>query len=480
MSQHLNRTNVPAHLLINTSELETSIVHIGLGNFHRAHLAVYTAKANDSWGIAAYSFRNENLVAELKNQDNLYSVLEIGPDTEAASIPNIHTEFIVGYDQANYVSELISSPKTKIVSLTVTEAGYYIDNAIGTLNLNHPDIQNDLAGKSPRTIFGLITNGLIQRGQLPLTILSCDNISHNGDTTRKLLLEFVAKVNTDLVEFIHQYVSFPNSMVDRIVPGTENKHQEMSLERLGVTDFVPVPCEQFSMWVIEDNFMAGKPNWPDVIYSNEVAKFEDMKLMLLNGSHSLLVYLGGLLGCETIPSCKSDPLVDAALQKALKEEFIPATNMPSSFTADQYLTLLNKRWQNTVLGDKTYRVGTDGSTKLPQRITKPVLLSLSSNKEPKMMALLTAAWLACIAPLKSETTNEICANMKDANKEILQRIANESNNIDEFIDTFFKKVPIFNHELSSSEIFTNLVKSYRRELSELGIAKTLELVVLST
>ena len=480
MSQHLNRTNVPAHLLINTSELETSIVHIGLGNFHRAHLAVYTAQANDGWGIAAYSFRNENLVTALKNQDNLYSVLEIGPDTEAAWIPNIHTEFIVGYDQANYVSELISQSKTKIVSLTVTEAGYYIDSTLGTLNLNHPDIKNDLTGKSPKTIFGLIANGLSQRGQQPLTILSCDNVSHNGDTTRKLLLEFVAKVNPDLVEFIEQYVSFPNSMVDRIVPGTENKHQEISLERLGVTDLVPVPCEQFSMWVVEDKFLAGKPNWPDVIYSNEVAKFEDMKLMLLNGSHSLLVYLGGLLGYESIPGCKSDALVDAALQKALKDEFIPATNMPSSFTADQYLALLNKRWQNTVLGDKTHRVGTDGSTKLPQRITKPSLLALSNNKEPKMMALLTAAWLACIAPIKSETTNEICANMKDANKEILQRIANKSNNLDEFIDSFFKEVPIFNQELSSSEIFTNLVKRYRREISELGIAKTLELVVLST
>ncbi|MBU6263434.1 MAG: mannitol dehydrogenase family protein, partial [Actinomycetales bacterium] len=136
MSQQLNRTNAPVNRLLNTSNLETSIVHIGLGNFHRAHLAVYTAQANDGWGIAAYSFRNESLVATLKNQDNLYSVLEIGPETEAAWIPNIHTEFIVGYDQANYVSELISKSKTKIVSLTVTEAGYYIDSAKGTLNLN--------------------------------------------------------------------------------------------------------------------------------------------------------------------------------------------------------------------------------------------------------------------------------------------------------------------------------------------------------
>ena len=480
MSQQLNRANAPVNRLLNTSNLETSIVHIGLGNFHRAHLAVYTAQANDGWGIAAYSFRNENLVATLKNQDNLYSVLEIGPDTEEAWIPNIHTEFIVGYDQANYVSELISKSKTKIVSLTVTEAGYYIDSAKGTLNLNHPDIENDLAGKSPRTIFGLIAKGLSERGNEPLTILSCDNISHNGDMTKKLLLEFVSHTQPVLIEFINQNVTFPNSMVDRIVPGTEEKHVEISSKRLGVKDFVPVPCEQFSMWVIEDNFAAGKPNWSNVIFSNEVSKFEDMKLMLLNGSHSLLVYLGGLLNCETIPSCKSNPKVDAALQKALKEEFVPATNMPSSFTADEYLALLNKRWQNIVLGDKTYRVGSDGSTKLPQRITKPALLALSNNKEPKMMALLTAAWLACIAPLKSETTNEICANMKDAHKEILLSMAQESESSDEFVENFFINTPIFNEELANSKIFTNLVKRYRREISELGISRTIELIVLST
>lgn len=480
MSQQLNRANAPGNRLLNTSNLETSIVHIGLGNFHRAHLAVYTAQANDGWGIAAYSFRNESLVTALKNQDNLYSVLEIGPDTEAAWIPNIHTEFIVGYDQANYVSELISKSKTKIVSLTVTEAGYYIDSAQGTLNLNHPDIKNDLAGKSPRTIFGLVTKGLSERGIEPLTILSCDNISHNGDMTKKLLNEFVSHTKPELLDFINQNVTFPNSMVDRIVPGTEEKHIDISLKRLGVQDFVPVPCEQFSMWVIEDNFLAGKPNWSNVIYTNEVSKFEDMKLMLLNGSHSLLVYLGGLLGCETIPSCKSNPMVDAALQKALKEEFIPATNMPSSITADDYLALLNKRWQNTVLGDKTDRVGSDGSTKLPQRITKPALLALSNNKEPKMTALVTAAWLACIAPLESEGTNGICANMKDAHKEKLLKIAEESQSTDEFVETFFRKIPIFNDELANSTIFTNLVKRYRREISELGISRTLELTVLST
>jgi fructuronate reductase len=269
-------------------------------------------------------------------------------------------------------------------------------------------------------------------------------------------------------------------MVDRIVPGTEAKHTELSEQRLGIKDLVPVPCEKFTMWVVEDKFIAGKPHWPDVIYSNEVEKFEDMKLMLLNGSHSLLAYLGGLLACDTIPSCKSHDLVNDALQKTLSEEFIPATNMPSTFTASEYLALLNKRWQNTTLGDKTFRVGSDGSTKLPQRITKPALKLLSEDKEPKMMALLTASWLACIAPMNSEIQNEICANMKDAHKENLVRIANKSESIEDFIDSFFVEVPIFSQQLANSEIFRNLVKKYRSAIATDGIEQAIQLALLST
>ena len=468
--------------LINKSIRGAGIVHIGLGNFHRAHFAVYTAKAvaksGGDWGISAYSFRNYELVEKLKAQGNLYSVIEIGPDAESAYIPNVHSEFIAGYEKANYVSELIANHNTKIISLTVTEAGYLIDSATGGLNWANVDLINDAKGNSPKTIYGLIINGLMQRTGKPISVMSCDNISHNGDLVRKLLIEYATKVAPEIVNYLETAVSFPNSMVDRIVPGTEEKHLQIAKERIGFEDLAPVPCEKFSMWALEDNFIAGRPEWTDVIFTDQVNEFEQMKLMLLNGSHSLLAYLGGLLNCQTIPDCRFEPSIEAILRETLKTEFLPAVNMPNGINSDGYIFDLFNRWSNTILGDKTFRVGTDGSTKLPQRITKPALLKLNAGQEPKFMAFIVAAWMACMAPLKGESLNEVCLGMKDPNKEQLLSLNNAS--AEEFVSDFFAKTKIFNNELIQSEIFKKQVLKYRKSIYEVGVKDAIDLALLSS
>ena len=482
MNAPLNRSSVSASLLLNHKQFDTGIVHIGLGNFHRAHFAVYTAKAMErsggNWGICAYSFRNKDLVNALQAQDNLYSVLEIGPDTESAYIPNAHTEFVVGYENAPYVSNVIASLSTKIISLTVTEAGYLIDQATGGLNWQDQNLINDLGGKSPRSIYGLILNGLRARNQAPITILSCDNISHNGDLLKKLLIEYVSKAAPELLSYLETQVSFPNSMVDRIVPGTEQRHLEISEARLKLKDLAPVPCERFSMWAVEDKFIAGRPDWSEVIFTDQVNEFEMMKLMLLNGSHSLLAYLGGLLNCATIPDCRFNPNIEKALRKALTSEFLPAVTMPSGIHSDAYISDLFTRWSNTVLGDKTYRVGTDGSTKLPQRITKPALLALRNGKTPDFMALIVASWMACMVQIGQEISNDVIKEMKDPNKELMQSLP--KSNCAEFVQTFFNQTNIFNDEISSSSIFKDLIIRYRNAINENGINKAIELALLST
>jgi len=477
----LSRTTVPSEkLILKEVPTVTGIVHIGLGNFHRAHLAVYTAiamqKSGGNWGVCAYSLRNTKLVSAMRAQDNLYSVVEIGPDTDSIVIPGIHTRSLVGQGDIAELITMISSPDTKIISLTVTEAGYYISQRTHGLDLAHEDITHDLLSEDPRTMYGILRQGLdlrIKNGASPITILSCDNISENGNKTASLLKEFVAlrKDSALLLEFLSSSVTFPNSMVDRIVPGSELRHQDMAAQRLGLADSIPIPAEKFSMWAIEDNFAAGRPSWEDAgaIFTTEVEKFEVMKLRLLNGAHSLLAYLGALRGCETIPAARFDELIVQALTKVLYEEYLPSFEMPSGLSAESYIEELFSRWSNTALGDKSARVGSDGSTKLPQRITIPALVAMKKGQEPRLLAITVAAWLMCLAPFKDFTPSEIARAMKDPAKEKLIALTAGAEDIHGYVQRFFNESGIFSTELYCSHIFTNLVEKYVGAIYSHGI-----------
>lgn len=468
--QNLNRATVPAGLLTVRELPKTGIVHIGLGNFHRAHFSVYTAdavaKTGGDWGIFAYSMRSKKIADDMAAQDFLYSVVTISPDLERVQVPGIHTGVAAGSDEVGAVLHQISSPGTKIISLTVTEAGYSLSQATGGLDLSSADVQSDLAGNPPKTAIGLIVRGLQQRlshGELPITVLSCDNLSHNGEKTAMLVKEFISALPEEetipLLGYIANHVSFPNSMVDRIVPGTEVKHLQMAESALGLTDLTPVPAERFGMWIIEDNFKAGRPDWDlaGATFSNEVDKYEIMKLRLLNGGHSLIAYLGGLQGALTIPDSRFTPHIEAALKRALFEEFLPSLEMPSGLQADIYINDLFSRWSNTVLGDRTSRVGSDGSTKLPQRITEVVLQQQAQGRVPKFIALTVASWLACVAPLNGFNPGAVAAEMKDPHKEWLVEQASKSSTARELVEAVFSSQRIFNEMLAMATPFIDEV-----------------------
>ena len=483
----LSRKSAPHGLLTMESVPTTGIVHIGLGNFHRAHFAIYTANAvaasGGDWGIFAYSMRSKQIAEDMARQDLLYSVVTISPDISRVQVPGIHSGVAAGPEGISRVLEEIAAHHTKIISLTVTEAGYNISQSTGGLDFDSADMQSDLSGNPPKTAVGLIVRGLQRRSldhNLPITVLSCDNLSQNGERTATLVREFVAALPEEeslpLAHYIANYVSFPNSMVDRIVPGTEAKHLEMASNALGLVDLTPVPAEPFGMWIIEDDFKAGRPAWDlaGATFSDEVDKYEIMKLRLLNGGHSLIAYLGGLNESTTIPESRFTPHIEAALKHALFREFLPSLTMPKGLSADDYIGALFSRWSNTVLGDRTSRVGSDGSTKLPQRITEVVLTQHARGEVPRFVALTVAAWLACVAPLANFNPGPIAAEMKDPQKEWLQALAATSLGTEDFVTKVFNSEKVFAPEVGNAAPFVREVSRILQSIMDIGAKATTE------
>jgi fructuronate reductase len=485
----LSRGSAPqSALIVKGSTPKTGIVHLGLGNFHRAHLAVYTAKAvaqsGGDWGIYAYSFRSKTLSEALNKQDLLYSVIDFAPNTEAVCIPAIHTAAVAGHDQVHNVINEIAKSGTKIISITVTEAGYSISPRTNGLELDSADIQSDLAGNAPKTLVGVIVRGLEKRlaeNNEPISVMSCDNLSSNGDRTKKQVMEFIDALpnSASLKEYVTKKVTFPNSMVDRIVPGTEARHISLAQDRLGVHDSSPVPAEPFSMWAVEDNFIAGRPAWENVgvIFTNQVELFEIMKLRLLNGAHSLLAYFGALDNQETIPDARFQPFIEASLRAVLFKEYLPTLTMPTGLSAEIYIEQLFSRWSNTVLGDKTNRVGSDGSTKLPQRITAPAIELISKNQMPEFLALTVAAWLACIAPLNRFEPGVHARAMKDPAQPKLLEFAERSTSAAVMVKTLFSEGNIFAPELAALDGFQERIAEYLDLVIESGIHSAADLAL---
>ncbi|GAA1218013.1 mannitol dehydrogenase family protein [Prauserella alba] len=410
MTQGLGRRSVPAGTLIGASAPDrTGIVHLGLGNFHRAHGAVHTAQAmaaaGGDWGIRGFAHSSDRVVAPMRAQDNVYSILQLTEHGARAGVVDVHRDTGVAAHDPAAVVAAIADPAHRIVSLTVSEVGYTRDPATGRLALDHPEVAADLvAGATPRTAMGMIARGLELRADTgaPLAVLSCDNLQANGDVTRAVVEQFLhaAGASDDVLSFVSSSVSFPNGMVDRIVPKTTDEHTRQVAELLGVTDRCPVPAEDFSMWVLEDDFAGGRPAWEEagVTFSTEIEAYEMVKLRLLNGSHSLIAYLGILAGAPTIDAAWSLDFVREAVLGGIADDYLPTFTPPTGFDPDAYVSELDARWRNPLIGHATTQVGSDGSVKLLQRIPDAALVHLRRGRMPHRLALCTAAWIACVAP----------------------------------------------------------------------------------
>ncbi|WLP92863.1 mannitol dehydrogenase family protein [Gordonia sp. NB41Y] len=413
MANHrrLSRTTVPENTLLTPTVPETTgIVHLGLGNFHRAHQAVYTALAlahePGPWGILGVANRSHTVTDAMALQDELYSVVQISPAGSTVTVPGVHTGTLVASDAPEEVVAALAAPTTRIVTVTVTENGYHLDPDTGGLDLTAPEIVGDLAEDvAPGTTVGLIARALIRRAQThraPVTVLSCDNLVSNGRQTEQVVRDFLRAVQAHetLAWMDEGAVTFPNSMVDRIVPASADGYNDEASAQLGVRDTIAVPAEPFSMWVVEDVFAAGRPAWEHagVRFTHDVEPYELMKVRLLNGTHSLIAYLGALSGAATIPESVGRPLIAAAARSVLRHEYLPTVPVPADVDIDKYIRQLFSRWSNTALGHRTSQVGSDGSVKLAQRIPEPALVALKSGRMPEYLALTVAAYLCAIAP----------------------------------------------------------------------------------
>jgi fructuronate reductase len=409
----LGATTVPAAALLHQRAVtETGIVHLGLGNFHRAHQAVYTAAAlahaAGPWGILGVAGRSADVAEAMRAQDLRYAVVEIAPGRTEVRVPAVHSGVLVADREPEAVVDAIAAPGTAIVSLTVTEHGYTYSPRTHGLDLDAPAVRADLRGDAPpRTTIGRIVRGLQRRLRghaTPLTVLSCDNLVGNGGHTGRLVREFAAALpgaeRDELLPWLDAGVTFPNAMVDRIVPATTDAYRDAVVAHLGLYDAIPVPTEPFSMWVLEDRFAAGRPAWEHggAIFTADVEPYELLKLRLLNGTHSLIAYLGALRGCATIPDSTTQAFVADAARRVLYDDYLPSVTVPGDIDLDAYVGQLFERWSNTALGHRTQQVGSDGSVKLGQRVPEPALLHLRAGRIPHHLALTVAAYLCCMAP----------------------------------------------------------------------------------
>jgi fructuronate reductase len=327
------------------------------------------------------------------------------------------------------------------VTLTVTEHGYTYAPSTGALDVDDDRVRADLAGTEPaRTVIGQLARGLQERARThaaPITVLSCDNLAENGRHTRRLLREFAghlpAAEGAELLTYLDTAVRFPSSMVDRIVPATSDVYRAAVAEHLGYADAVPVPAEPFSMWVLEDDFAAGRPAWEagGATFSDEVAAYEQLKLRLLNGTHSLLAYLGALDGASLIAEAAGVAFMEEAARTVMRHEYLPTVTVPRGVDVAEYESQLFDRWRNTALGHRTSQVGSDGSVKLRQRVSAPALQLLAAGRMPHHLALTAAAYLTCLAPMEGFDPGPHARAMRDpARAELAQLAAVSSGGVD--------------------------------------------------
>ena len=446
------------------------IVHLGLGNFHRAHQAVYTARAlkiePGPWGIHAFGNRSRSVVDAMREQEQLYAVLEISPRGRGVSVPGVHTRTDVAGSNPSAVIDAIAASSTRIVTLTVTEHGYTYSPATQDLDLSAESIQRDLARtESPLTTVGQIATGLARRftsGGDPVTVLSCDNLGNNGTLLRRLVTTFATNGSTpspmEFMDWLTEHVSFPSTMVDRIVPATSDAHRATTEELLGVHDAVPVPAEPFSMWVLQDHFVAGRPSWDraGAIFTDDVEAYELLKLRLLNGTHSLIAYLGVLAGARTIPEAIGVPYIEAAARKLMRDEYLPTVRVPDVVDAEAYMEDLFNRFSNTELGHRTTQVASDGSQKLPQRVTQPALSHCERGDVPQLICLTVAVYLACVAPSSGQPSS-LAQEIDDPLRTTLEQHAAAATNPRARVDSAFDGISLLPQRLTEISAFRQRV-----------------------
>lgn len=380
----------------------SGIVHIGTGAFHKAHQAVYTDDAlqetGGDWMITGVSLRSPDVAQALNPQKGLYTLLERGPQgVSARVIASIAGVLVAPEDQAGVLVAL-TARQTRIVSLTITEKGYGLDPKTGGLDRNHPAVAADLADPDhTRSALGLLVAAIHVRQVLgcpPFTVLCCDNLPSNGKVLRRLVLEFAALRDPDIVPHIESAISFPSTMVDRITPASTDRTFADARALTGCEDRAAVETEPFSQWIIEDRFVAGRPNWEagGALFVEDVAPYERMKLRMLNGAHSMLAYAGFIAGHKYVRDVMDDADLARLVVRHMSEAARTLDPVPG-VDLGRYAEELRERFANPAIAHETWQIAMDGTQKLPQRLIEPARIALERGFPMEAYAFAVAAWM---------------------------------------------------------------------------------------
>lgn len=396
----LPAVSLPAY---DRASLRPGIVHIGLGNFHRAHQAVYlddlfARGEGHDWAIIGAGVRatDARMREALMAQDCLSTVIELDPKGKSARRIGAMIDFLPVEAGNGALVEAMARPEIRIVSLTVTEGGYFMDPA-GRLDTSAPEIVADAAHPDrPETAFGAILAALKARraaGIAPFTVMSCDNLPGNGHVTRQVVVGLARLFDTELAEWVEANVAFPNGMVDRITPATGERERALAAA-FGLDDPVPVTCEPFRQWVLEDHFPAGRPALEKVgvIFTDQVHAYEAMKIRILNGGHAIIAYPGGLMDIELVHEDMEEPLVSAFLDKVEREEIIPIVPPVPDTDMNDYYAVIRERFSNPEVADTVRRLCLDGSNRQPKFIVPSIRDNRAAGRLPKGLVLLSALW----------------------------------------------------------------------------------------
>ena len=392
------------HPRYDRAALTPGIVHIGVGNFHRAHQAWYLhrlmqdGKAYD-WAIIGAGVRpyDAAMREKLLAQDCLTTLIELDPVETSAEVVGSMIDYLPIEDGNAPLIAAMADPAIRIVALTVTESGYYVDPVTKGFDASHPDIAHDAANPdTPRSAFGAMVAALRLRrdaGFGPFTGLSCDNLQGNGAILRQTVVSLARLSDPSLADWIEANASFPNSMVDCIAPATGPNEIALAHD-FGIDDAAPVTHEAFRQWVIEVDFCAGRPNWDEVgaTFSNDVHAYETMKIRILNAGHQVLANIGEVLGIETIAECMAHPLIAAMFRKVQAEEITRTVDPVPGRTPLAYLDLIETRFSNPRIVDTTRRVAFDGSARHTGFVLPVLRDQLEACGSVAGLALVEALW----------------------------------------------------------------------------------------
>jgi fructuronate reductase len=454
------------------------IVHLGLGAFHRAHQAVYTddrlAAGERDWGIIGLSLRSPDVRNALAPQDGLYTVLERSAEGDRARVIGSVLEAVTVPETPERAMAVLVDPRTRIISLTVTEKAYCLD--AGNLDEAHPGIVADLRrNRFPTTVPGLLTEALRRRHESavgPSTILVCDNLPSNGETVARVITRYARLYDPRRGDSFVADIAFPCTMVDRIVPAT-TEADRAAVERLGYRDAWPVVAEPFSQWVIEDCFAAGRPRWEDAGASmvTDVRPFELMKLRALNGAHSSLAYLGAVTGLETVAEAMAEPLLAKFLRDLWDQDLLPTIPSVPGMDLSAYTGQLETRFRNPAMRHRLQQIAMDGSQKLSQRLLAPALERMRQGHPPARIALTVAAWMRYLL------RRDECGNAYEISDPLGGRLiavaAEAGENAEALAAALLGVREIFDPALASDAGFRGLVVQHMKSLLAYGMRHTL-------